>query len=67
MQNHIEDFKKNFNVDKYLENPNIYKTPSLADYIINNKMISNGQNYKAETNGINNLILNGNFNEFETK
>ena len=67
VQNHIEDFKKNFNVDKYLENPNIYKTPSLADYIINNKMISNGQNYKAETNGINNLILNGNFNEFETK
>ena len=67
VQNNVEDFKKNFNVDKYLENPNLYKTISLADYIINNKMISNGQNSKTTINGINKLILNGNLNEFEEK
>ena len=88
VQNHIEDFKKNFNVDKYLENPNLYKTNSSAtfgkkvteDDLVNNMMSYNGQFYnkynknenediKTEINGMNNLILNGNFNfnGFQTK
>ena len=72
VQNHIDDFKKNFNVDKYLENPNFYKTTSSAGF---GKRLSeedsvNGQSYNKnenENNGMNNLILNGNFNGFQTK
>ena len=80
VQNHIEDFKNNFNVDKYLENPNLYKTTSSAGFgkkmseedLVNNMITFNGQNNnmaynKSEINGMNNLILNGNFNGFETK
>ena len=88
VQNHIEDYKNNFNVDKYLENPNIYnyKTISSAGFgkksneedLVNNMIIFNGQSFnknqneneinsKSEINGMNNLILNGNFNGFQTK
>ena len=87
VQNHIEDFKKNFNVDKYLENPDFYKTASSAGFgkkladedLVNNMISYNGQNSnqknkneneafgKIEINGMNNLILSGNFNGFQTK
>ena len=82
IQNHIEDFKSNFNVDKYIENPNFYKTISSAgfgkrsyeDDLVNNIMTINGKTYninnnenEAYINGMNNLILNVNFNGFENK
>ena len=87
VQNHIEDFKKNFNVDKYLENPDFYKTGSSAGFgkkfvdedLVNNMVSYNGQSSnqknkneketfgKTEINGMNNLILSGNFNGFQTK
>ena len=78
VQNHIDDFKKNFNIDKYLENPNFYKTTSSIGFgkrlseedVVNNRMNFNGQSYNKnenENNGMNNLILNGNFNGFQTK
>jgi len=63
----IEDFKLDFNVDKYLKNPDIYNTNVLKG---NNSLNVNGQNKfkkdennnnKEENNGMNNLILNGNF------
>ena len=87
VQNHIEDYKTNFNVDKYLSNPDLYKTDvsaefgkkSVEDDIDNNMVNFNGLSYdknfknendnffKTENNGVNNLILNGNFNGFVTK
>ena len=63
----MEDFKSNFNVDKYLKNPDIYN-PNVSKK--NTSLNINGQiNYKKdenninkeENNGMNNLILNGNF------
>ena len=67
-------------MDKYLENPNLYKTTSSPGFgkkmseedLVNNIITFNGQNNnmaynKSEINGMNNLILNGNFNGFETK
>ena len=73
VKKHIEDFKLNFNVDKYLQNPELYKIlPSNANNYLNN----NGQNNnksdendvnKNEINGMNNLILNGNFIQSKIK
>jgi hypothetical protein len=73
IKKHIEDFKLNFNVDKYLQNPELYKIlPSNANNYLNN----NGQNNnksdendvnKNEINGMNNLILNGNFIQSKIK
>ena len=87
VQNHIEDYKKNFNVDKYLSNPDLYKNDISAEFgkkiveddIENNMVNFNGLSYdknyknendeffKTENNGLNNLILNGNFNGYVTK
>ena len=87
VQNHIEDYKKNFNVDKYLSNPDLYKSDISAEFgkkaveddLENNMVNFNGLSYdknyknendeffKTENNGVNNLILNGNFNGYATK
>ena len=82
VQNHIKDYKNNFNVDRYLVNPSIYNISSsvrLGKRSSEEDLVNNGQNYnvnnnndnegisKSEKNGINNLILNGNFNGFLTK
>ena len=66
VKKHINDFNINFNVDKYLKNPDSYKNFAKK----NNYTNINGQNYyknegnnfnKQENNGMNNLILNGKF------
>ena len=68
VKKHIDDFKSNFNVDKYLSNPELYNKPASKKN--NNTSNVNGQinpnneennNEKDENNGMNNLILNGNF------
>ena len=70
VKKHINDFNLNFNVDKYLKNPDLYKTLTKK----NNYSNINGQNYyksegnnfnKDENNGMNNLILNGNFKQLK--
>ena len=73
VKKHIEDFKLNFNVDKYLQNPELYKIlPSNANNYLNyngqnnNKSDENDVN-KNEINGMNNLILNGNFIQSKIK
>ena len=73
VKKHIEDFKSNFKVDKYLSNPELYNNPSSKKS--NNSSNINGQNNniveennnKEEKNGMNNLILNGNFNSSKIK
>ena len=67
IKKHIEDFKLNFNVDKYLKNPELYNTfPSKRNISLNLNGQNNNKNEnnvdKGENNGMNNLILNGNFN-----
>ena len=71
IKGHINDFKQNFNVDKYLSNPNSYKTISFPINNLKNSMnINNGQDkdeLKNEYNGMNNMILKGNIEEIKTK
>ena len=71
IKGHINDFKQNFNVDKYLSNPNLYKTISFpVNNLKNSVNINNGQDkdeLKNENNGMNNMILNGNIEEIKTK
>ena len=68
IQKQIEDFKLNFNVDKYLKNPDLYK--STIHQKRNNSLNINGQinskngedNNNDKKDNTNNQILNGNFN-----
>ena len=68
IQKQIEDFKLNFNVDKYLKNPDLYKStihqkrniPLNINGQINSKNGEDNNNDKKDNT--NNQILNGNFN-----
>ena len=65
VKKHIEDFKTNFNVDKYLTNTDLYNSSnSKKGNNINgqNNVNEDNINDKDENNGMNNLILNGKFN-----